>query len=37
MLTLWPNVYISFGGLGEEGCDASLFERFDVEQSFYDS
>lgn len=37
MLTLWPNVYISFSGLGEEDCVASLLERLDLDQMFYDS
>lgn len=36
MLTLWPNVYISFWGLGEEGRVASLLERLHLDHMFYD-
>lgn len=37
VLTFWPNVYISFWGLGDEGYVASLLERLYLDQMFYDS
>lgn len=35
VLTLWLNVQYIFL-LGEEGCDASLLERLELDQMFYD-
>lgn len=37
VLTLWPNVYISFWGVRGGGCVASLLERLDLDHTFYDS
>jgi len=35
VLTLWPNVYISFGWFGEEDCLESPLEKLDLEEMFF--